>query len=190
MGITANTWVEVRPAAWTWDVLIDTQDDLKTIHVECLLEGSETANDTNGWTAEITEYKSGKAAAAGKFGAPFVKDELRRVAMDLTIPDAKLWSPESPFLYMMTIRNASGEVVGAQRFGVRTFVSKDGNFLLNGKTVMLRGICEGGPLPGGRGQLYAAAVNEGGIMHRYYQMFKDMKEINCIDLLSMKNFLN
>ncbi|MBR5705125.1 MAG: DUF4982 domain-containing protein, partial [Deltaproteobacteria bacterium] len=57
----------------------------------------------------------------------------------LTLPDARLWSPETPHLYTCRVRYADDEAV--ETFGVRTLSwGKDG-FLINGRRVILRGAC-------------------------------------------------
>ncbi len=57
----------------------------------------------------------------------------------LTLPDARLWSPETPHLYTCRVRYAEDEA--EETFGVRTLSwGKDG-LLLNGQRVILRGAC-------------------------------------------------
>ena len=63
----------------------------------------------------------------------------------LAIPDAKLWSPDSPSLY--TLRcillddEREADEIGL-RFGVRTFCfDADKGFFLNGENMKLRGVC-------------------------------------------------
>ena len=56
------------------------------------------------------------------------------------IPDAKLWSPDTPELYTCKVQFGDDECV--ERFGIRTIsCTPEEGFCLNGKRVILRGAC-------------------------------------------------
>ena len=60
----------------------------------------------------------------------------------LHIDNVKLWNVHAAHLYNFVIRITDGETVVdeyTEKIGIRTFEIKDGNFLLNGKPVYLRG---------------------------------------------------
>ena len=60
----------------------------------------------------------------------------------LHIENVKLWNVHAAYLYNFVIRITDGETVVDEyheKIGIRTFEIKDGNFLLNGKAVYLRG---------------------------------------------------
>ena len=60
----------------------------------------------------------------------------------LHIDNVKLWNVHAAYLYNFVIRITDGETVVdeyTEKIGIRTFEIKDGNFLLNGKPVYLRG---------------------------------------------------
>ncbi|HET6452809.1 MAG TPA: glycoside hydrolase family 2 TIM barrel-domain containing protein [Armatimonadota bacterium] len=93
-------------------------------------------------TAEI------KVEIGGKPGARAVADVFdansRIVASGLTarIKDLKTWSPSSPYLYTAKVRLILGNRQIDEvkvRFGMREIAVKDGQFLLNGKPIFLRG---------------------------------------------------
>lgn len=93
--------------------------------------------------------------ATGKFDAATGAGERKavRVSSQATLPMPKLWSPESPSLYVaVTTVTSGGKVVDTRQttFGVRTIeVSAERGFLLNGKSVELFGACvheDNGPL--------------------------------------------
>jgi beta-galactosidase len=77
----------------------------------------------------VREYKSkkviGEAQGDGK--------------ATIVIPDCRLWSPEDPFLYEVTVRTAGDELTS--RFGMRSFRldPQTGWAMLNGKPYFLRG---------------------------------------------------
>ncbi|WP_028903749.1 glycoside hydrolase family 2 TIM barrel-domain containing protein [Prevotella sp. P6B4] len=94
--------------------------------------------------------------------------------MSITVENAKLWTPETPYLYTARIKYLeNGQVLDAttQKFGIRTVkVSKDGGFQLNGQTRKIKGVClhhDLGPL--------GAAVNKAALIRQ----IKTMKEMGC-----------
>ncbi len=92
------------------------------------------------------------------------------------LQDAKLWSPETPYLYHVTaqVATADGQRIIDQktiRTGIRTIrVSKEKGFQLNGQTRKLKGVClhhDLGPL--------GAAVNKAALIRQV----KILKEMGC-----------
>ncbi len=79
---------------------------------------------------EIKELESGNVVAKG-----LSKD----TDFSVSLPDCRLWTPESPFLYELTLAtNADKKTV---RFGMRSFAfdAESGRALLNGKPFFMRG---------------------------------------------------
>ena len=174
-GIFGTVHLDIKPAAWTDCILVTPGSNLRDVSFECLLSGSEKPEDTDSWSGEIFEWKSGRRAASVTLGKAYRKDGRRFVAGNSVVENAKLWSPESPFLYGVKFRNRKGEVTGVQRFGMRTFGVKDGNFVLNGKPIMLRGICQGNEYPrNNHGYSFAMTTNEGNALRTYWQTYKDL----------------
>lgn len=62
-----------------------------------------------------------------------------KAVLRVQIPNAKLWSPDSPALYRC--RAMFGDDCAETTFGVRTLSWGDDGFLLNGKRVILLGAC-------------------------------------------------
>ena len=92
----------------------------------------------------------------------------------LTIDNAQLWTPETPYLYKAHIKlMRNGQLLDevVQNVGLRTVkVSKEGGFQLNGVTRKLKGVClhhDLGPL--------GAAVNKAALIRQ----IKTMKEMGC-----------
>ena len=100
------------------------------------------------------------------------------------IPDAQLWTPETPYLYTLRISlfdgkgqpnvfDDFGKVIDQKtmKVGLRTVkVSKEGGFQLNGVTRKLKGVClhhDLGPL--------GAAINKSALIRQ----IKTMKEMGC-----------
>ena len=116
--------------------------------------------------AEGREVATAKAVAVSPDG---------RVHVSLGVPDARLWSPESPYLYRLVaqVTDGEGKLVDemAQKVGLRTIrVSREHGFQLNGQTRKLKGVClhhDLGPL--------GAAVNRAALVRQ----IKIMKEMGC-----------
>jgi beta-galactosidase len=94
------------------------------------------------------------------------------VSRTLSVPSPQLWSPESPYLYTLTVslrKNGKDVDVKSIKTGIRTVrVSKEKGFQLNGVTRKLKGVClhhDLGPL--------GAAVNKAALI-RQIKILKDM----------------
>ncbi len=86
----------------------------------------------------IVEDNNGKAVASG-----IVEGESGEIHIE--IPDAELWSPDSPYMYNLRCHSLkNGEVTDEIiiPFGIRTTVfDVDKGFFLNGKNLKLKGVC-------------------------------------------------
>ena len=124
--------------------------------------------------AEGREVATAKAVAVSPDG---------RVHVSLGVPDARLWSPESPYLYRLVaqVTDGEGKLVDemAQKVGLRTIrVSREHGFQLNGQTRKLKGVClhhDLGPL--------GAAVNRAALVRQ----IKIMKEMGCDPIRTAHN---
>ena len=59
--------------------------------------------------------------------------------VEITIPDAKLWSEDAPYLYTCRVTNGSDEAV--ERFGIRLIEWSTRGLFINGGETLLRGGC-------------------------------------------------
>ncbi len=67
-------------------------------------------------------------------------DSSGTVTLNIAVPQVlDLWSPEDPTLYDVVVATEDDEVT--DRIGFRTLEARDGDILLNGKPIFLRGIC-------------------------------------------------
>ena len=93
----------------------------------------------------------------------------------LNVEGAKLWTPETPYLYKLitTIADSKGKVVDEKcvKTGIRTIrVTREKGFQLNGQTRKLKGVClhhDLGPL--------GVAVNKAALIRQ----IKMMKQMGC-----------
>ena len=126
----------------------------KTLSVECQLV------DATGKI--VAQYKYGDFDAQGN------------VLKKLTVDNAQLWSPESPYLYKLVTRlYRNNKLVDQvqQKVGIRTVrVAQYDGFQLNGVTRKIKGVClhhDLGPL--------GAAVNKAALIRQV----RTMKEMGC-----------
>ena len=101
------------------------------------------------------------------FGSEFrqsLKLEWEQGEAELRVPNAKLWSPEHPNLYKLTIELLSGGQVRdaySLMVGIRTIAVEGRLLLLNGQPVFLRGFCRHEDFPvTGRGYLPPVIVRD------------------------------
>ena len=62
------------------------------------------------------------------------------MSFELTIPDAKLWSAETPYLYIAKITAGEGDTMEIP-FGIRRITWSNRGLFINGKETLLRGGC-------------------------------------------------
>ena len=132
-GLVGALFLEAIPEQNIGEPAIFTLLDAKKIDVEFL---GRTA-DFRGAIADFEIYDAKSGEKVFQKTLP-LKD---RVSLDFVTP--KLWSPESPNLYYMTItaKDKNGEKIEKirRRFGFREFKVSGNSYLLNGKIIFLRG---------------------------------------------------
>ena len=158
-----------------WSLFVRPADEKK------VKEGERVAMKANFNIVNPTErisYEVKVTDADGNQLFPEEKNTLEfangKIGFMFPVKDARLWSPESPTLYNMTISLYDGQQKIDEkqlRFGIRTIsVSKKGGFQLNGVSRKLKGVClhhDLGPL--------GAAVNKAALIRQV----KILKEMGC-----------
>lgn len=90
----------------------------------------------------ITSVADGVPLWTGTVGT-LARDDEGNATLTARVGELKprLWSPQTPALYYLTLRfgTASVESTARVRFGFRRFEAKSGRFLLNGHPIFLRG---------------------------------------------------
>lgn len=144
-GIWQTVWLETVPASRIESLHI--VPDVDNGRVAIIVNAKDASR-----VAKITVFDAGRRvnSAEGKPGASII----------VKIPDAKLWSPDTPFLYDAKITFGADEV--ASYFGMRKIaLGKDGKGIprpmLNGKFVFQSGLLDQGYWPDG---IYLAPTDE------------------------------
>jgi hypothetical protein len=147
-GIWQTVWLEAVPATHITGLRIDPDVDGGVVRVHVSAHGSNAA----GATARIDAFDGTRsvATASGRAGD----------AIAVRVPNPKLWSPSTPFLYDLTVRLSTGDTVKSY-FGMRKIaVGRDAagvnRLLLNGTPLFQFGQLDQGWWPDG---LYTAPTS-------------------------------
>ena len=144
-GIWGTVWTETVPASAISRLKIETDAAEGTIAVAARVPGG----DTDGRKLRVT-VRDGGARVAQNSG--------RVAGVVLTVPGAKLWSPDSPHLYDLTVEllDADGAVLdavesyaGVRTVGTTTDADGHARFTLNGEPVFHLGPLDQGWWPDG-----------------------------------------
>lgn len=151
-GIWQTVWLEPVSKKYIQNIRTTSDIDHNTINIDAKAEGASSSD-----IVEVTVMDGGKVIASGK--------SVAGQSLDIAVPNAKLWSPESPFLYDTKIKLISnGKVVDEVKsyFAMRKISSqRDANGIvrmqLNNKAVFQFGPLDQGWWPDG---LYTAPTDE------------------------------
>ena len=138
-GIYRHVWLETMPALHIAEngVFVTTPEvssDKAVVKVVVTVQ-NEDSNDQQG-TVEVEGQQKEVSLKAG---------ESKAVSFTYTINNPKLWSPESPYLYTVSValkNNSLNSCNSKIKFGVRSFTyDADKGFVLNGKPLLINGAC-------------------------------------------------
>ena len=146
---------------------VNLQKNVANVEVNVNVKNAKDADPSKRMILSLTD--AGGRVVAARSVVSFGEGAVCRT---LPVPSPQLWSPESPYLYTLTvsIRKDGNDIdVKSIKTGIRTVrVSKEKGFQLNGVTRKLRGVClhhDLGPL--------GAAVNKAALI-RQIKILKDM----------------
>jgi hypothetical protein len=93
---------------------------------------------------KIKEVSTGRVVGEAEKNIQLDTDKDQTILTRVPIKDCRLWSPEDPFLYQLTVEvKNKGQVTDSTttRFGMRTFTfdNQAGRAILNGKPYFMRG---------------------------------------------------
>lgn len=141
-GIWQTVWLEPVPAIRIEDLRVITHAKRNLLELTVFLHAPSAA-----WRVEVEVLEEGKRVAFGEDQTAVATGRLA-----ITIPYAKLWSPESPHLYDLQVRLYDGDKlldeVGSY-VGLRGIELRERQFLLNGKPTYLKMILDQGYWPEG-----------------------------------------
>lgn len=111
---------------------IDAQEIRVVAEIDCGENAGEVA-----LSGEVTPAKAD--TVVGQTRVVLSPANLQKAELAISIPDCRLWSPEDPFLYQLTL--STGQDAARVRFGMRSFRfdPETKRAILNGKPYFLRG---------------------------------------------------
>ena len=125
-GLYREAWLDVREQSYIEDIFVTTPRP-DTVHVETKTHGADLCR------LSILE-EDGTVLLTKETAAP----------TDLYLPEAKLWSCDSPYRYLLKceLLNGYSQVMDTQEvtFGIRTIDFREDGFYLNGEKTFLRGL--------------------------------------------------
>src|SRR5215211_7608253 len=141
-GIWQTVWLEPVPPIRIEELRVITHAKRNLFELTVFLHAPSSA-----WRIEVEVLEEGKRVA-------FAEDQTAVATgrLAITIPYAKLWSPESPHLYDLQVRLYDGknllDEVGSY-IGLRGIELRDGKILINGKSTYLKMVLDQGFWPEG-----------------------------------------
>jgi len=153
------------------------------VRVECVLRSPANISSLE-LTGTITDRQSGAELWRGNLGRTNMAGGLpQEFSRAITGLKPKLWSLQSPNLYELKISAAlSGDgkppiAEKSVRIGFRSFESRNGNFVLNGRPVFLRGLAINPP-----GRTVPPETGESRAFAEAYVQFLKSQNVNIIRL--------
>ncbi|NCA99577.1 MAG: glycoside hydrolase family 2 [Clostridia bacterium] len=142
-GIWQKVYLEYRDSLFVESVQITPDLAQSSIHV--LFELNDVPTDPASLLCKVCpQDEPGTSVFQGTF-------ELSNRSMEITLPisDMILWEPENPFLYQLelTVSDQQRQDRFLQTFGMREISHQNGQLLLNGKPLFIRGALEQGFYP-------------------------------------------
>jgi len=141
-GIWQTVWLEPVPAMRIEEIRTTADAKRNILDVAVFLHAPSAK-----WRIEVEVLEQGKRVAIGEDETAVATGRL-----ELIIPYAKLWSPETPNIYDLQIRLFDGDnlldEVGSY-VGLRAIELRDGKLLLNGKPTYLKMVLDQGYWPDG-----------------------------------------
>src|SRR5215213_6932070 len=149
-GIWQTVWLEPVPPIRIEDIRLNASAREGAIEINVLLHGPAAR-----WDLEVEALEEDGAIVARE------RVEIRTAAanLKLTLPEAKAWSPESPYLYGLRVRLYEGDRLLDEitsYAGLRDVELRDGRVWLNGAPVYLAMILDQGYWP----ESYLAAPSD------------------------------
>jgi hypothetical protein len=155
-GITGGIWQSVRLVAsgdiYVKDVFLEPSlaDSVATFHVE--LDHTAVRGTSAEVAIDIVEAKAPSTPVARLRKHLDLRPGVNRRSWTLSIPDAKAWSPDNPFLYLAKLRVLTNETESdrwSYRFGLREFTIRNKAFQLNGEPIYIKAAFFEGLYPNG-----------------------------------------
>lgn len=148
-GIFRDVYLLNRPGIHVNDIFIKTkldesyEDAVLSLEVELENLFKEAASGLS-IEAELLDSELFEVVSASEIVNQIDAKELCALNINILVKSPNKWTAETPYLYnlLLTLRDRDGKVIEIipQRVGFRQVELREGNFLVNGVPVMLRGV--------------------------------------------------
>ena len=149
-GIYRNVWLVINDkiAVDHWGAYVTTPDvsaESARVNIKTTIRNRTDKNQTIVLTSLIYNA-AGKAVGKVSTMTIAKKDSVLEIGQDVTITNPVLWSDTRPYLYKVVTNIETNEKLRDNYetpLGIRSFVfDNDKGFMLNGKSVKIRGVCD------------------------------------------------
>ncbi len=138
-GLHRRVWLEAVDAVRMHDLFVVPHVADGTVEIRVAVE--PVSDGGLALEAEILDTNQARVVSA----PASIPAGDRETAWTVRLPEPRLWSPRSPYLYTARVRlraNGREADVRSVRFGLREFKVANGGFQLNGQPIFLRGYGE------------------------------------------------
>ncbi|MDD8018008.1 MAG: glycoside hydrolase family 2 TIM barrel-domain containing protein [Bacteroidota bacterium] len=155
-GIVRDIFIVAAPKAFINNVNVTIESiepKAVTLHVESIISAKDLQTSTLAGKQFQLSAQAADAATGTAIGKPVITSIIVQQNQDVTvdlslvIPNAKLWSPESPELYSVTVQlqTIDGKQISlldetSATTGIRTITKDKSNLLFNAAPITLRGV--------------------------------------------------
>jgi beta-glucuronidase len=141
-GIIRDVYLEVRPAAFIDNVRFGYKLNADYTQAACRAQVMVSSLTEASGDIELVLLRAGSEVARAQKNASLASG-LTEVEVEFSFNSPVLWSPEEPNLYELRLRLRSdhGEDEWRCRTGFREVVTRGLDFLLNGRRLVLKGVC-------------------------------------------------
>lgn len=141
-GIIRDVYVDLRPAAFVDNVKFGYSLNGDYSQADCRATAYVFARQTGSAQIEVSLWQ-GPSEVAHAEKSVHVTQGTSEVPLQFTVHAPVLWSPEAPNLYELKVRLRSdgGEDHWSTRTGIRDVTIRGNQFLLNGRPLVLKGVC-------------------------------------------------
>ena len=179
-GIFRPVRILVTPLTFVERVDVDAVPDLTSRDAKLTIAAHIRNTSTDSWKGAVSfRIAEEDSSSTVRTGAPsevfcIKAKTARKISLETTLPNARLWHFDSPNLYQLecSISNEKDSHQFMTMFGVRKFEIRDGAFHLNGERVRLMGV----ERMAGSNPQFGMAEPTQWIDHDH----NDMKHLNCV----------
>ncbi len=141
-GIIRDVYAEVRPAAFVDNVRFGYRPEPGYAKAGCKVQVMASASTETSARVEVALLRLGSEVARAE-KAVSIPSGASGVELEFEITAPVLWSPEEPNLYELraTLKSDRGMDRWSCRTGFREVATRGPDFLLNGRRLVLKGVC-------------------------------------------------